>query len=308
MTSPQNAHSLVPTEQINPATRSIDLEPTANVLALINQQDHGVACAVEKAIPAITVVVDRVTENLRHGGRLFYVGAGTSGRLAVLDAAECPPTFSTPPDWVQAIIAGGPAALTHAIEGAEDSSEQGTAAMEAVHLEPKDVLIGISASGGAAFVLAAIEAAEKIGCFTAGITCNSASQLAQVVHQAIVVEVGPEVIAGSTRMKAGTAQKLVLNMISTASMIQLGKTYENLMVDVKPTNQKLRQRAIRIVSHLAAVSETEALQTLEKADFLVKPAVLMLMLGLSFSDAQERLVQCSGKLRLALQSSALKNV
>lgn len=293
---------LVPSEQVNPRTVEIDRLSTTEMLALINADDQSVAHVVGQAIPSIAVVVDRVTHALRSGGRLFYVGAGTSGRLGVLDASECPPTYGTPPHWVQGVIAGGDAALRSAIEGAEDDPEQGRADMARLQVNEKDVVVGISASGGAAYVVAAMEAANAKGAFTAAVTGYAESRLAQVVAQPIVVSVGPEVITGSTRMKAGTAQKLVLNMMTTGAMVQLGKTYQNLMVDVQPTNQKLHERARRLVSALGGVSVEQADELLAQTGHQVKPAVLMARQpGLSVEQAQAKLAQAQGKLRRALE-------
>jgi N-acetylmuramic acid 6-phosphate etherase len=232
---------------------------------------------------------------------LFYFGAGTSGRLGVLDAAECPPTYSTPPELVQGIIAGGDRALRIAVEGAEDSAELGRQDVESVGVRPQDVVIGISASGGAAYVVSAMEAARASGAYTAAITCHPSGKLALSVDQPIVVQVGPEAITGSTRMKAGTAQKLILNMISTATMVQLGKTYENLMVDVKPTNLKLRDRAARIVSSLGRVSYEEAEHLLGQANDQVKTAVVMARLQVPVDEAQRRLAAANGKLRRTIE-------
>lgn len=303
MSAPGPEQTLVPTELINPDTVDIDLLPTAEILKSINRQDQQVPTAVARAIPAITVVVERTVESLRNGGRLFYFGAGTSGRLGILDAAECPPTYGTDPALIQAFIAGGPQALTQAVEGAEDSPASGRSDLEHSGAQSGDVVIGLSASGGAPYVIAAMEAARERGCFTAGITCHGSSKLAIVTDQPIVVTVGPEAIAGSTRMKAGTAQKLVLNMITTASMIQLGKTYANLMVDVQPTNQKLRERARRIVATLADVPEEEAAKALEQTGYQVKPAVLMIRLNIPTKTAYDRLAAAGGKLRSALLQS-----
>jgi N-acetylmuramic acid 6-phosphate etherase len=291
----------VPTEQINPNTRDIDLLATAEILQRLNDEDQRVAIAVSETIPAITAVVDRVVDGIRRGGRLFYFGAGTSGRLGVLDAAECPPTYSTPPELVQGIIAGGDRALRIAVEGAEDSAELGRQDVESVGVRPQDVVIGISASGGAAYVVSAMEAARASGAYTAAITCHPSGKLALSVDQPIVVQVGPEAITGSTRMKAGTAQKLILNMISTATMVQLGKTYENLMVDVKPTNLKLRDRAARIVSSLGRVSYEEAEHLLGQANDQVKTAVVMARLQVPVDEAQRRLAAANGKLRRTIE-------
>jgi N-acetylmuramic acid 6-phosphate etherase len=293
-------HSIIPTEQVNPRTIDIDLLSTEQVLRKINNEDQLVALAVEKAIPQITVVVDVIRQSFENGGRLFYFGAGTSGRLGVLDASECPPTYGASPELVQGIIAGGDVALRNAIEGAEDSLEQGEADVQNAGLKTGDVAVGISASGQAPYVVAAMRAAKALGCFTAGLTCDPNSQLSQAVDQPIVVEVGPEAVAGSTRMKAGTAQKLVLNMLTTAAMIQTGKTFQNLMVDVQPTNLKLRARAKRIVAALGQVEADEAALLLEQSGYQVKPAVLMARDKIGLTEALSRLKLASGKLRLAL--------
>jgi len=289
--------SLVPTEQVNPNTSDIDLLSTQKVLERINTEDKLVPIAVEKAIPEIALIVDKVIDAFEQGGRLFYVGAGTSGRLGVLDASECPPTFSTPPDLVQGIIAGGDRALRDAIEGAEDSAEEGKKAIETAGVGAKDVLIGISASGGAKYVVSAIETAKAIGAFTGAITCHPQGALAKAADVAMVADVGPEVLTGSTRMKAGTAQKLILNMITTAAMIGWGKTYRNLMVDLTATNEKLEDRACRLVSALAACTLEEAKSVLGKSDGRVKTAVVMQRWGLSRDDALARLKHHHGKLR-----------
>lgn len=297
-------HSVIPTEQVNPRTTDIDLLSTEAVLRKINAEDQQVALAVEQAIPQITLVVDAIKTAFENGHRLFYFGAGTSGRLGVLDASECPPTYGAPPELVQGIIAGGDIALRNAVEGAEDSPEQGEADVRQAGLQAGDVAVGISASGQAPYVVAAMRTAQSLGCFTAGLTCDPDSKLAQAVQQPIVVEVGPEVVAGSTRMKAGTAQKLVLNMLTTGAMIQTGKTFQNLMVDVQPTNLKLKARARRIVAALGNVSVEEAERILEQTAYQVKPAVLIARDRIALPEALDRLKAASGKLRLALNLSS----
>lgn len=294
-------HSLIPTEQANPRTEDIDQLSTEDVLRRMNEEDRGVAEAVAQAIPQITPVVDAIRDAFEAGGRLFYFGAGTSGRLGVLDASECPPTYGTPPELVQAFIAGGDIALRQAVEGAEDSEELGLADVEKAGLRAGDVAVGISASGGAPYVVAAMQAARERGCKTAGITCHPTSDLAHAVDWPIVANVGPEVVAGSTRMKAGTAQKLILNMLTTGAMIQWGKTYGNLMVDVQPTNRKLKERARRIVAILGSVSIERAEALLAESRHQVKPAILMARLDLSFEESLERLQKAKGKLRAALK-------
>ncbi len=292
--------ALIPTEQINPSTVDIDTLTTTDLLQRINDEDQKVALAVQQAIPQIAVVVDAVVKSFDKGGRLFYVGAGTSGRLGVLDASECPPTFSTAPERVQCIIAGGETALRNAVEGAEDDPEAGQKAIQEHNVNEKDVVIGISASGGALYVSGAIHYAREMGSFTAGVTCVATSPLAISSNQAIVTAVGPEVVTGSTRMKAGTAQKLVLNMITTGAMIQSGKTYGNLMVDVKPTNKKLVNRAQRLVSELTEVSVDEAKALLEQCNYEVKTAVVMQQLNFTVTEAREKLNAVGGKLKAAL--------
>lgn len=297
-------HSVIPTEQVNPRTKDIDSLSTEGVLRKINAEDQLVALAVEKAIPQIAVVVDAIKTAFETGHRLYYFGAGTSGRLGVLDASECPPTYGAPQELVQGIIAGGEIALRNAVEGAEDSVEQGEADVRQAGLQAGDVAVGISASGQAPYVVAAMKTAEALGCFTAGLTCDPDSKLAQAVRRAIVVDVGPEVVAGSTRMKAGTAQKLVLNMLTTGAMIQTGKIYQNLMVDVQPTNLKLKARARRIVAALGQVSVAEAEALLEETGYQVKPAILMARDKIALPEALTRLKTASGKLRLALENLA----
>ncbi len=299
--NPQNQlEQLAPTELINSATTGIDQVSTAEVLGLINAQDQQVPQAIQPVIPQIAHVVDRTVQALNNGGHLYYFGAGTSGRLGVLDAAECPPTYGTDPEWVQAFIAGGDRALKQAVEGAEDSPEQGQTDFLKAKAGENDVVIGISASGGAPYVVSALSQARKAGCFTAAITSVGQSSLSQVVHCPLVIETGPEVITGSTRMKAGTAQKLVLNMITTATMIQLGKTYGNLMVDVKPTNAKLVLRAQRLVSILAEVDNLVACQALEQCQYEVKTAIVMLRYQWEPEEARRRLNAHGGKLRATL--------
>ncbi len=293
--------SLVPTEAINANTQGIDLLPTEGILKLINEEDQRVALAIQSVIPQIAQVVDKVVTAFSEGGRLFYVGAGTSGRLGVLDASECPPTFGVDPTLVQGIIAGGDLALRNAVEGAEDSTEAGEKAILDAGITSKDVVIGISASGGASFVVGAVKASQNRGAFTGAITCHPQGALAQTADIAMVAEVGPEVIAGSTRMKAGTAQKLILNMITTGAMIAWGKTYRNLMVDLKPSNKKLQDRSIRIVATLANTSAEEAQKALQITQGRVKPAVVMLARQVSFEKAQALLQYHHGKLRGVLE-------
>ena len=261
------------TETRNPRTTHIDTMSTLDQLRAINFEDHTAVDAVEAALPQIAPVVDRIVRGMKEGGRLIYAGCGTSGRLGVLDASECPPTYGVGPDLVIGVIAGGDHALRNAVEGAEDSREAGLAAMAALVLRPQDVVVGISAAGGAAFVLGAVEAAKGAGSAAVALTCNPDTPLERACDCAIVVRTGPEAVTGSTRMKAGTAQKLVLNMLSTCAMIQTGKVRENLMINVRPSNQKLRDRAARIVCQLAPVTREQAENALERSGWDVARAL-----------------------------------
>lgn len=284
------------TEKPNPRSTNIDQLPTLEILQVMNDEDASVATAVRRALPAIAQAVDTITDRLRRGGRLIYVGAGTSGRLGMLDAVECVPTFSTPPELVQAVIAGGQAALTRAIEGAEDSAEDGRDAVRVLGVNVRDTVVGIAASGTTPFVIGALEAARHAGAATVAIACNEPAPVLDAAEIRIAALVGPEIIAGSTRLKAGTAQKLILNMLSTGSMIRLGKVYGNLMVDVMVTNQKLAERAQRLVMQIAGVSKDEAARLLQQTGNRVKPAIVMAKLGVSASEAQERLDAAQGRL------------
>ena len=283
-----DTNALPITEQANPRSARLDRLPTADILTLMNDEDAHVAAAVRATIPQIARVVDALVERLAAGGRLLLFGAGTSGRLEALDAAEWPPTFGTPPDLAQAYIAGGPAALTRAIEGAEDNRDLGRADVRAAGTSARDLVLGISANGGAPYVLGALEEAHTRGALTASLACRPGSPIEQLADIAIVPVVGPEVLTGSSRLKAGTAQKRVLNMISTATMVRLGKVYRNLMIDVQPTNVKLRDRAVRIVRDAAGVSLDAAAHALA-ASGNVRVAIVMLRLGLDRAAAEARL-------------------
>lgn len=285
------------TEQLNPRTENIDRLPTLDILELINQEDISVAYAVQKALPQIATAVDQIVERLKRGGRVLYVGAGTSGRLGLLDAVECVPTFGIEPDLFVALIAGGDSAISQAIEGAEDRAEDGATALKDVQLSVQDVVVGIAASGRTPFVIGAVEYARQVGALTISLACNSPAPLHDAVDIPIAVPVGPEVIAGSTRMKAGTAQKMVLNMLSTASMIKLGKVYRNLMVDVRITNDKLYRRARDIITHLTGLHETEASQLLEEADHQVKTALVMFFRNVDRTTAKNILAEYDGFVR-----------
>ena len=288
------------TEQPNPRSAHIDQLSTLEMLQVMSDEDATVALAVRQALPAIARAVDTITEHLRQGGRLLYVGAGTSGRLGVLDAAECVPTFSTPPETVQGILAGGQAALTGPIEGAEDNHDAGYRKMTDLEVNARDVVVGIAASGRTPYVIGALTAANERAAATVAIACNEPAPILDLAQIPIAAVVGPEVIAGSTRLKAGTAQKMILNMLSTASMIRLGKVYGNLMVDVKVTNQKLAQRARGIVSQVTGVSDEDAARLLEQTHNEVKPAIVMALLGVTPDEAHARLKAAGGMLRAVI--------
>ena len=292
------------TEQVNPASREIDRLSTLDMLRVINGQDQEIAGAVQQEIPAIAEAVDRIVNALRAGGRLFYIGAGTSGRLGVLDAAECPPTFQVSPDLVQAIIAGGDSALARASEANEDDPASGRRDLLSRGFSASDALVGIAASGRTPYVLGAVAAAREIEALTIGLSCTPDSELARSAEIAITPLVGAEVIAGSTRMKAGTATKLVLNMISTAVMIRLGHVYGNLMVNVQPKNSKLQDRARRIIAEAAGVGYERAADLLENAGGNVKTAIVMERLGLDRAAAETRLSRAGGEISAALNSQA----
>ncbi len=288
------------TEQPNPASASIDALPTEQVLRVINAEDQKVAASVEREITHIARAVDAVVAAFQHGGRLFYIGAGSSGRLGVLDAAECPPTFSVPPELVQGIIAGGEPALSCAIEASEDDPASGARDLLARGFTGRDVLVGIAASGRTPYVLGAVAEARRLGAVTVGISCTPESELARTAEIAITPLAGPEVVTGSTRMKAGTAQKLVLNMLTTAAFVRLGYVYGNLMVNVQPTNAKLEDRARRIVVQAAGVSEERAAELLEAAGNQVRVAILMSRSGIGREEAEHRLSAAGGSITKAL--------
>lgn len=287
------------TEQRNPQSEKIDTLPTADVLRIINAEDQKVAQAVEKAVPQITKAVDEIVARFRSGGRLFYIGAGTSGRLGVLDASECPPTYSVPYEMVQGIIAGGESALSRATEASEDDPASGERDLLARGFGPKDALVGIAASGRTPYVLGAIRAARSMGALTAGIVCVPESELASAAEIAIELITGPEIVTGSTRMKAGTATKLALNMITTASMIKLGYVYGNLMVNVQPRNEKLWDRARRIVRDASGVDDETAAKILSEATD-VRTAIVMAKLGVSRNNAAALLEKAGGSVGKAL--------
>jgi N-acetylmuramic acid 6-phosphate etherase len=288
------------TEQVNPFTENIDMVPTSEMVRLINQEDARVAAAVAVELQNIAQAIDAIAERMQHGGRLIYIGAGTSGRLGVLDASECPPTFSTPPELVVALIAGGKRAITESVEGAEDEYELGARQVAELEVTFNDSVVGVAASGGTPYVLGGIDEARKRGALTVSIVCNRPSKLEETAEIGIAPLVGPEVIAGSTRLKAGTAQKLVLNMISTGVMVKLGKTFGNLMVDVQTTNSKLRDRARYIVAQACDISLERSAQILEECNGEVKSAIVSELAGVPAEEARQLLKQSGGMIRRAL--------
>ena len=289
------------TEQRNPRTLDLDTLDVHGVLERISAEDHGVPAAVAKEIPYIARAVELVVASFREGGRLIYVGAGTSGRLGVLDASECPPTFGSPPERVQGVIAGGPGALVRAVEGAEDRGEEGERAMDEREIGPRDTVIGLAASRRTPFVVAALRRARARGARTAYITCTPRSEFGLDVDVAICPVVGPEVVMGSTRMKAGTAQKLVLNMITTTAFVRSGKVYENLMVDLMATSEKLVERSRRTVMSVAGVDYEAAARAITAAGGSVKIAIVMLKRDCPREEAEARLRRAGGFVRAALE-------
>lgn len=288
-------------ETRNPATMALDEMTTLEMVTCFNEEDRKVPQAIQRVLPEIAQAVDLAAAAFKAGGRLIYLGAGTSGRLGVLDASECPPTFGVPHGMVIGLIAGGPGALLKAVEGAEDNLTLGEEDLRALQLTATDMVIGLAASGRTPYVIGALRYARQLGCPTVAISCNPDSPIAREAQVAISPLVGPEALTGSTRMKSGTAQKQVLNMISTGAMIRLGKVYQNLMVDVKATNEKLVDRACRIVVEATGAAREEAEQALRQTDFEVKPAILMILNQVSAQEAHRSLQQHSGYLRAALK-------
>ncbi len=291
------------TEQINLASTDLDRRSTADILRIINDEDKTVPAAVEREISRIATAADAIHSALAAGGRLFYVGAGTSGRLGIIDAAECPPTFGTDPELVQGIISGGEPAVFRAQESAEDDPEQAGRDLLARALSPRDVVVGLSASGRTPYVLGALEAAKRVGAVTIAVSCNPGSPLSQRADISIEPVVGPEVVTGSTRMKAATAEKLVLNMLSTTVMVKLGRVSSNLMVDLRAGSAKLVRRARRIISLTTGVSDSDAAKALEAAGGHVKAAIVMTGLGVDLPEAQRLLDAANGRLTDALEAA-----
>ena len=289
------------TEQRNPNSMHVDSLSALEIVQLMNKEDKQVPLAIEKCLPQIAQAVECIVAAFQQGGRLVYIGAGTSGRLGVLDASECPPTFGVSPEMVKGIIAGGERALRHPIEGAEDSKTHAVVDLQTIQFSSKDVLVGIAASGRTPYVIGALEYAKSLGSVTVSIASNPNSAMANIVDIAIDTVVGPEVLTGSSRLKSGTAQKLVLNMLTTASMILMGKCYQNLMVDVQASNEKLKARAIRIVMQATDCDKAIAEETLKQADQNAKLAIMMILSGLDRAQAEALLEKHHGKLQLALK-------
>ena len=289
------------TEQRNPNSMHVDSLSALEIVQLMNEEDKQVPLAIEKCLPQIAQAVECIVAAFQQGGRLVYIGAGTSGRLGVLDASECPPTFGVSPEMVKGIIAGGERALRHPIEGAEDSKAQAVVDLQTIQFSSKDVLVGIAASGRTPYVIGALEYAKSLGSVTVSIASNPNSAMANIVDIAIDTVEGPEVLTGSSRLKSGTAQKLVLNMLTTASMILMGKCYQNLMVDVQASNEKLKARAIRIVMQATDCDKALAEETLKQADQNAKLAIMMILSGLDRAQAETLLDKHQGKLQLALK-------
>ena len=289
------------TEQRNPNSMHVDSLSALEIVQLMNDEDKQVPLAIEKCLPQIAQAVECIVAAFQQGGRLVYIGAGTSGRLGVLDASECPPTFGVSPEMVKGIIAGGERALRHPIEGAEDSKTHAVVDLQTIQFSSKDVLVGIAASGRTPYVIGALEYAKRLGSVTVSIASNPNSAMANIVDIAIDTVVGPEVLTGSSRLKSGTAQKLVLNMLTTASMILMGKCYQNLMVDVQASNEKLKARAIRIVMQATDCDKALAEETLKLADQNAKLAIMMILSGLDRAQAEALLEKHQGKLQLALK-------
>ncbi|MGC0331179.1 N-acetylmuramic acid 6-phosphate etherase [Streptomyces sp. SAI-170] len=302
--TPEDLHlDTLTTEAFRPELAEIDRLPTLEIARLMNTGDATVPATVAEHLPKIAAAIDAVSHRMATGGRLIYAGAGTAGRLGVLDASECPPTFNTDPAQVIGLIAGGPQAMVTSVEGAEDSKELARADLDALKVSPDDTVIGISASGRTPYAVAAVEHARSLGALTVGLSCNTGSPLAAAAEHGIEVVTGPELITGSTRLKAGTAQKLVLNMISTITMIRLGKTYGNLMVDVRASNEKLRARSRRIVALATGATADEIEAALAATDGEVKDAILTILAGVDGPTAARLLEESGGHLRTALTSA-----
>ncbi|WP_281251920.1 N-acetylmuramic acid 6-phosphate etherase [Virgibacillus ndiopensis] len=292
--------SSLTTEQRNPKSMHLDEMSTNDILKTINEEDKKVALAVEAVLPKVEIAVKHITNALANGGRLFYVGAGTSGRLGVIDASECPPTFMTSPEMVQTVMAGGTGAFFNAVEGSEDNEEQGAADLEARNLSKNDIVVGITASGRTPYPIGALKYAHELGAYAISLSCNENSLISSFADCEIEVVVGPEVLTGSTRMKAATAHKMILNMISTTTMVKLGKVHENLMVDVHASNFKLMERAKRTIMEVTNASYHEAERVLGLTNNEVKPAIVMIEAEVTLNEAREAIKQSNGYVRKAI--------
>lgn len=298
--------SALTTEQRNPNSIHLDQQSTGDMLQTINSEDKKVALAVESVLPQIETAVDKIYHAIQQGGRLFYVGAGTSGRLSTLDASECVPTFKAPPDMVQSVMAGGEQAFATAAEDSEDEESQGANVLQKRNVNQNDVVIGITASGRTPYPIGALKYAQALGSTTVSLTCNSNSVISRYADCKIEAVVGPEVLTGSTRMKAGTAHKMILNMISTSVMVKMGKVYENLMVDVRASNYKLKERAKHIVIEVTGISYGQAEDVLIKTDGEVKPAIVMILADVSFEEADKAIQSSGGNVRSAVKFAEKK--
>lgn len=294
--------SKLTTEKRNPASMKLDQMATMEMLQVINEEDKTIAYAVEEVLPTVQVIVEKIVASLQKGGRLFYIGSGTSGRIGMLDASECPPTFMTDPETVQTVMAGGNNAFFQAVENAEDDEKQGSQDMELRRPTKYDVVIGITASGRTPYPIGAIKYAKSQGAYTVGLSSNKKSLINQFTDEGIEVIVGPEVLAGSTRMKAATAHKMVLNMISTATMVKLGKVYENLMVDLNASNYKLKERAKSIIMEITQLPYEKAEEILQKTNYEVKPAIVMSETAATYAEAKTALQENQGNVREAISS------
>ena len=300
MATPSTEH--LTTEQQNDNWANLDQMDSLSIVTVMNEEDATVAAAVKKALPVIGQAVDAIVQSLQNGGRLVYVGAGTSGRLGVLDASECPPTFSTDPEQIMALLAGGRQAMFQAIEGAEDDETAGRQDLVTIQLTKEDIVVGISASGRTPYVVGALTYARAVGAGSVSLSCNVGARASACADISIEVETGPEVLCGSTRLKAATAQKMILNMLSTAAMVKLGKVYTNLMVDMNPSNSKLTERACRIVMKGAGVDRETAEEALERTGYETKVALVMLKTGLGVEEARDSLRQAGGFVRSVIEA------
>lgn len=291
---------LIATERPNPESAALDEMSVSAIVTTMNDADFSVPQAIRQALPQISTAIAAAEPLFNAGGRLVYVGAGTSGRLGVLDASECPPTFHTDPGRVVGLVAGGPTALVTAVEGAEDDGDQGAADLDAIDIGPTDIVVGLAASGRTPYVIGALDRARELGALAVALSCNTGTAVSAHADHAIEVDTGPEVLTGSTRLKAGSAQKQVLNMISTALMVRSGRTYGNLMVDVQATNAKLRKRATRLVMLIGEVDEPTAVAALEGCDYEVKTAVVMVRMDANVDQARQRLADAGGRLAAAI--------